>query len=648
MALALSRTAGASIPLAIGVTTLAGVAVAAAVFARSRSGRSLAAAAAAIERARPACRNVVVTAEELQRHPDRAASWIRRRVEADAEQHVAAVPASAAVALRTPAVLALTGIAALAVVVANVPRRVADAGSRFAGEVVRAVRGGGPDGTLIAIVEPPAHTRLLRREIRNPAAIEAVEGSRLHLRNAGAWRFRFGTEPLETGDAHGVAVATTTLRQSGYVAIEPRADKSGERRLIPVTVTPDRAPVIRIGAPARDLLLPDSSSAVDVEASASDDFALAALSLRYTRVSGSGEQFEFVEGDLPIQLTRADEKNWQARGTFSLPALGLEPGDSLVYRVVARDGRAGEAGVSTSDTYYIEIAGPGQVPLEGFEMPPDRERYALSQQMIVLKIQRLRARERSLARDALVAQAAAIAAEQRAVRANFVFLMGGHVEDEEEEAAHEHEVQEGRLENTARREISRAVSHMTFAEQGLTEVDTARGLEQAKLAVEALQRAFGRNRYLLRTLPVRSRIDPSRRLTGKLDDASTWSLVLAGPLGNAEGEAARELLTRLLLDVAPAVAATDSKAAVTNLTPLTELALQVDPADAAWIDVSKKLQALRDGLNAGRARAEVEPLLAEAVQRVVTELRKHMPDLPSAGAPPGRLRSAWTEALKPR
>ena len=31
-------------------------------------------------------------------------------------------------------------------------------------------------------------------------------------------------------------------------------------------------------------------------------------------------------------------------------------------------------------------------------------------------------------------QTGAIAAEQRAVRGNFVFLMGGHVEDEEEEA----------------------------------------------------------------------------------------------------------------------------------------------------------------------------------------------------------------------
>ncbi len=100
--------------------------------------------------------------------------------------------------------------------------------------------------------------------------------------------------------------------------------------------------------------------------------------------------------------------------------------------------------------------------------------------------------------------------------------MGGHVEDEEEEAEQSHEIQEGRLENTARREISRRSATWRVAEQALVAIDTAAALAQAKLAVDALQRAFGRNRYILRTLPVRSRVDPSRRLTGKLDDASGW------------------------------------------------------------------------------------------------------------------------------
>ena len=140
--------------------------------------------------------------------------------------------------------------------------------------------------------------------------------------------------------------------------------------------------------------------------------------------------------------------------------LGLAPGDAMIYRIVGRDERPGEAGLASSETFFIEVAGPGQVALAGFELPPDRERYALSQQMIVLKLERLRAREQAIDRATLEQEVGNIAAEQRAVRANFVFLMGGEVEDEEAEAEHSHEIQEGRLENTARREIVDAIQHM--------------------------------------------------------------------------------------------------------------------------------------------------------------------------------------------
>ena len=49
------------------------------------------------------------------------------------------------------------------------------------------------------------------------------------------------------------------------------------------------------------------------------------------------------------------------------------------------------------------------------------------------------------------------------MRANFIFLMGGHVEDEIEEAEHSHEIQEGRLENNARKDISAAIHQMSLS-----------------------------------------------------------------------------------------------------------------------------------------------------------------------------------------
>ncbi len=94
--------------------------------------------------------------------------------------------------------------------------------------------------------------------------------------------------------------------------------------------------------------------------------------------------------------------------------------------------------------------------------------------MIVLKLERLRAREKTLDRATLEQEVGNIAAEQRAVRANFVFLMGGQVEDEEAEAEHSHEIQEGRLENTARREIIDAIQYMGKVEIGLAAISTRR------------------------------------------------------------------------------------------------------------------------------------------------------------------------------
>ena len=268
---------------------------------------------------------------------------------------------------------------------------------------------------------------------------------------------------------------------------------------------PDRAPTALVTTPGRDLLLPNASRRVAIAGAASDDIGLTSLELRYTTISGSGEQFDFREGSARIAIDRESSARWRANGDLPLPSLGLQPGDTVIYRLVAVDAR-GVTGAS--DTYMVDIAAPGQATLAGFEVPPDRDRYAISQQMILLKIQRLHARRATLAPDALREEAHGIAAEQRTVRATFTFLMGGEVQDEEEEAAHSHEIEEGRLENTARRDMLEAVRHMTVVETRLMTADTAGAIPPARAAVSALERAFGRRKYFLRTLPVRSRIDP--------------------------------------------------------------------------------------------------------------------------------------------
>lgn len=434
------------------------------------------------------------------------------------------------------------------------------------------------------------------------------------------------------------------LVESGYLEVE---GVGPARALIPVVVVPDRAPAIRVEHPGRDLLIPNAGRGVPVRAVATDDFGLTLLSLRYTKVSGSGEQYEFTEGEASFEIARSDPRSWRGSAMLALERLGLEPGDTLVYRVVARDARGGERGFSTSDTFFIEVAGPGQVALDGFEMPPDGERYALSQQMIVLKIERLRAREKQLPRERLQEETTAIAAEQRAVKGNFVFLTGGHVEDEEEEAEGSHEIQEGRLENTARREITTAIALMTRVEQGLASLETAAALTQARLAVDALQRAFGRNRYILRTLPVRSRIDPSRRLTGRLDEASgSTRHVEAGP-EDARAEAVQALLSTMVAAHRRISGSPDSGGAAAP-EELLERALSINPADPEWQTIVSHLAKFADASGAAGNASEALRHLRAATSLVFAQARTISRRQSVAVPPPDALRGAWADERRGR
>jgi hypothetical protein len=598
------------------------------------------AAAGALEYAHPSSRNVVITAEELLRHPERATPAVRARVLHEGAEIARGVAASRIVPLGRPAAFAAAGFGLLVALVVGVPQRGARAGMQAVEEALKqAAAGSSGPSMLSATITPPPYTREPPRTMANPDRIEAVQGSRLSLEvQGGPWRIRFAADPLEARESGKATAVDLTLVRSGYLAIEPiDPDASKTRRLLPVLVTPDRAPAIRVEAPGKDLLLPDASPVIGVSASAVDDYGLQSLELRYTKVSGSGEQFEFNEGSLPLTIARESNRSWTARTDLALSRLGLAPGDTMIYRFVGRDERAGDVGLASSDTFFIEVAGPGQVALAGFELPPDRERYALSQQMIVLKLERLRAREQTIDRATLEQEVGNIAAEQRAVRANFVFLMGGEIEDEEAEAEHSHEIQEGRLENTARREIADAIQHMGKAEAGLAAVNTAAALPPARSAVEALQRAFGRNRYILRTPPVRSRVDPSRRLTGEISTASDWRRELLPPVPEPSVIAARGLLARLL-ELAPSLKA--GSTSPLSLTTLAEEALAIDPASADWQAVSQGLLQLRE---AGGTEVERSATLNQVVARVAAIADRASLTMRPLDRNPS-LKSAWVEA----
>ena len=196
-----------------------------------------------------------------------------------------------------------------AAIVTRVPERAARQAIQMARDIAGSTDHGGATATTVtAKIVPPAYTREgPRGRFRTRIAIEALQGSRLESlcprwrRLAASIRIRCARFP-RIGDTTAVDLP---LVRSGYVAIEPADSTSGgTRRLLPIAVIPDRAPAIRVEKPGKDLLLPDATPVVGVAATAADDFGLQSLELRYTKVSGSGEQFEFKEGTLPLSISR--------------------------------------------------------------------------------------------------------------------------------------------------------------------------------------------------------------------------------------------------------------------------------------------------------------------------------------------------------
>ena len=229
----------------------------------------------------------------------------------------------------------------------------------------------------------------------------------------------------------------------------------GERR-----GCPRRRTSVRITSPAHDLAFADSRQAVEVAIAASDAEALTGLRLAYVRMSGSGESFAFAEGEIPVAIEKASEREWRGRARLVLSSLKLDDGDSVVYRALVRDSNP-HAGWVESEAYTVEVGKRLQFASAGPALPDEDRRYALSQQMVIVKTERLQAERPRPAAAAWTERTKLLAMEQRMVRAEVVFLSGGEVEDEVVEAEQAHELQEGRLDEPGpRRNAARDQRHV--------------------------------------------------------------------------------------------------------------------------------------------------------------------------------------------
>jgi hypothetical protein len=623
-----------------------------------------------VERRMPQCRNLLVTAAELGAWPPVAGaamstgkralsmpdvkSEIVRLVEAHAAARVRQLDAATLFPLRRAVALLAGGLslwAALATVAgavpASTPRGVArgDAPGVTSPDATPAI------GSITIALTPPAYTGRAADTAVDPAGLQVIAGTHLDvIVHASAESVRLTTLEGERDLdrlADGTFAGELVAEADGFLSFEPRSGaRPGPRRLIGLVVAPDAPPRVRITEPGRDLFLPQAEGGVPLIASATDDFGLDALRFTYTIVSGSGETFEFTEGELPAELTRGDQLSWSARAELSPAALGLSLGDLVVYRAVARDRRPGAEDV-VSDAFVLEIVGENAAIAGGFALESDEEREALSQRMVIIKTERLLAQQGSMSAEAYDVEARRIAAEQRLVRAEFVFMMGGEIQDEVEEAEHEHEVAAGRLELRGRVEMTRAVQLMSQAATMLTEADLEAALPLENAALEALQSALARSRYILRTISERESIDLARRLSGDPGaprGARAANEVVADP----ELPGMRRILAELAGLVARATtgARTLSADDAQTIGRLAEEVLRLDPSSEELQEIAADLAqaAAADALAGAAERAT--PLLERAVDRLADRLDRRLPRAPAAPDTDPALAGALSDELQ--
>jgi hypothetical protein len=600
--------------------------------------------AALLETRVTGCRNLLITAEALLEGRLHAKPEVKSVVLEDAARCAERISPAALWPWLRPA-MGLGIAAALWVVAVMVPQgRLTD----LVPGVITAASTPSVDSVEVVAI-PPGYSGRPRETFLNPDRISVLAGSRVRLTikaDAAVVALETIANRQQAVRAGSDFIAEAVVTSDGFLAVIPSSEdgRAGARRLIGVTALPDRAPEVRLTEPGKDMFLRDAATApLSVRLQAEDDIGLRSVKLAYTKVAGAGESFTFTEGEAPVTVTRTNERQWTASGVLPLDTMNLDLGDMVVYRAVALDSRPGSLPVE-SDAFIIEIVSAGDAMAEGFSIDDRQDKYALSQQMVIIKTERLLAKAASLSKEAMLEEALNIAAEQRSVRAEIVFMMGGEFEDEAVEAEHEHEIAEGRTDNSGRADLGRATRAMSRAAAQLTDVDLKTALVSERTALAAMQRALSRRRFILRTLTQRGQIDDTRRLQGKIAGLGSGARTVAPSATSGLVTAARQALLAVM-EVSRQSSLTTAHAS--QLSAAAAGLLAVDGRGAPVVDVASRLTSAAEAIAAGTPDV-AQRALSDATTRLIAIASAELATAPSAPAnrETARLRGAVADALR--
>ena len=488
---------------------------------------------------------------------------------------------------------------------------------------------------LTATVTPPAYTGDSARVLREPAGVAALVGSRVVLSAPGPAAIRANID----GAAFPVAgvgdrwqLTLTMPRRAAAV----RLGEGDHERIVVLEPRLDSAPAVTLELPARDTLLRTPAGGLVLAATLRDDIGLAEGWFEYIVSSGEEESFTFRSG--VIGRTTVSGVRARLESRLLLDSLHLAPGDVVHLRAVARDhNNITGPGVGTSDTRTIRVPRHDEGDSVSIDPapPPEAEKSALSQRMLIRLTEALVQRRPRLSRGALASESRRIATDQTALRkmvGTIIFTRIGVGSNEESNAGSDSalsgaltpdallraadaatgdaagralDFEEGESPVVAvNRPLLEAYNAMWEAGRSLDIAEPTAALPYMYAALAAIQRARAAERLYLRGKTPTVVLDLAKiRLAGARDGVAAAPRSPRTPLDALGGSAAR-------LDAALRQLTTTPAAAVDSLLILRAAVLGDAPALAVALGTA--IDSLRAGRDATAVLLQARRLVSPA------------------------------------